>query len=122
MRINGRHVDLFPASAQVLGALCETPGIPVHHMDIEEVVGPGTNLEQQVSYLRRTFRELVDAGTLSSDTIRERVREHASGKTVEGLDDMDIRSLMRRFVASQRGFGYLICLSPADVVIDAGDE
>ena len=116
--VNGKLIEMFPAAAQIFAALCETPGRPVHHMDLQETVGPSTSLEQQISYARKAWRKLVEDGQVSADEIRDRVRRNSSN--VDRLDELDLSALMRRFIASQRGFGYVVFLELGDVVIDDG--
>jgi hypothetical protein len=83
-------------------------------------VGPNTNLEQQISYARKAWRLLIEDGLVEADLIRDRVRRLSTN--VSELDDIDLSSLMRRFIASQRGFGYVIFLELGDVLIDDGTE
>lgn len=116
--VNGKLIEMFPAAAQLFAALCETPGRPVHHMDLQESVGPNTNLEQQISYARKAWRELIDTGLVDAEHIRDRVK-HLSSNTAK-LDTLDTAGLMRRFIASQRGFGYVVFLEMSDVLIDDG--
>lgn len=116
--VNGRLIEMFPAAAQLFAALCETPGRPVHHMDLQESVGPNTNLEQQISYARKAWRELIDVGLVDADLIRDRVKRLSTNTTK--IDTLDTAGLMRRFIASQRGFGYVVFLEMSDVLIDDG--
>ncbi|MFT6395352.1 MAG: hypothetical protein ACJAYU_000094 [Bradymonadia bacterium] len=116
--VNGALIEMFPAAAQLFAALCETPGRPVHHMDLQETVGPNTNLEQQISYARKAWRELIDAGLVDAELIRDRVKRLSSNTT--DIDTLDTAGLMRRFIASQRGFGYVLFLQMSDVLIDDG--
>lgn len=120
IRVLGRELEIFPTAAILLATLCETPGEPVHHSDLQHAVGSSANLDQQVSYVRKAFRDLVDAGVLSAARIRRCVLRHTAGVTEVELHALDSAELMRRFVSSKRGFGFRICLSPEDVRIDAG--
>ena len=115
VRLRGRLLSPYPATAAVLAALCETPGEPVHRFDLEEALGEGGNLEQQVSLIRRMFADEIEGGTLSLDVLRRRVRAHSTGPHLAKLDAMDTREVLRYFVASKRGYGYVICLGTSDV-------
>lgn len=116
--VNGKLIEMFPAAAQLFAALCETPGRPVHHMDLQESVGPNTNTEQQISYARKAWRQLIEEGLVDAEVIRDRVRRLSTN--VSKLDELDLSGLMRRFIASQRGFGYVVFLEMSDVLIDDG--
>lgn len=116
--VNGKLIEMFPAASQIFAALCETPGRPVHHMDLQETVGPNTSLEQQISYARKAWRGLIEDGLVDAEVIQDRIRRLSTN--VDRLDEIDLSALMRRFIASQRGFGYVVFLEPGDVVIDDG--
>lgn len=120
VRMDGRMLSAYPATAAVLAALCATPGEPVHRFDLEEALGDGGNLEQQVSLIRRQFADQIDAGVLSADRIRGFVRTHSTGPHLARLDEMDTRELLRHFIAARRGYGYVLCLGDDDVRIDDG--
>lgn len=122
VRLKGRLLSLYPAAAAVLAALCEAPGQPVHRFDIEEALGEAGSVDQQVSTLRRILAEQVEAGVLELDELRDRIRAHSTGAHVARLDEMDARELLRCFVASRRGYGYVLCVGPDDVRVDDGAE
>ena len=108
IRCHGRLMDLFPTSARILGLLCETPAEPVHKSELRKLVGPAPQLEQQITYIRRAFASMIDAGVLSVDEVRKQVRENSVGAHLKRLDTMDVPSLLRWFVCAKRGFGYVL--------------
>ena len=118
--VNGKLIEMYPAASLLFAALCETPGRPVHHMDLRDSVGPNTNLEQQISYARKAWRQMIEDELVDADVIRDRVRRLSTNVT--NLDELDLAGLMRRFIASQRGFGYVVFLELSDVLIDDGTE
>ena len=118
IQCRGRTLDLAPNAARALSALCAQPGQPVHHWDIQDEVGAPCNVAQLISAVRRSFRLLVDQQVLTLDEIRALVSTHSSGNHLEGLADMDINEVLRCFVMSRRGHGYLICLATTDVRIE----
>ncbi len=108
IRCHGRLMDLFPTSARILGLLCETPAEPVHKSELRKLVGPAPQLEQQITYIRRAFASMIDAGVLTVEEIRKQVRENSVGAHLKRLDTMDVPSLLRWFVCAKRGFGYVL--------------
>ena len=122
VRLAGKMLAIYPAAARVLAALCATPGEPVHRFDLEEALDDGGSLEQQVSLLRRLLADEVEAGTLPLDVLRAHVRKHLSGAQASGLEAMDAREVLRRFIGARRGYGYVLCLDPSQVVVDDGSE
>jgi len=121
VRCRGRFLDVHAGAAKALKALCETPGTIVHEWDIQDAVGGSCNVQQLVSTIRKAFRLLIETGHLSDDELRCFIRRVSSGERVAQLDTLDTASLLRRFVLSRRGHGYLICLEPSDVqIVEAG--
>jgi hypothetical protein len=120
VRLGGKMLAIYPAAARVLAALCATPGQPVHRFDLEDALADGGSLEQQVSLLRRLFADEVEAGTLPLDVVRAHVRAHLSGAQAAGLETMDAREVLRRFIGARRGYGYVLCLDPSEVHVDDG--
>ncbi len=114
----GVPVDTYPAAARVLAAISGGRGAAVSHADIQESVGETTNIDQQVSYLRRDLRTWVEQGIVPAETLRQRVAEHSPALGAEALEAWELRELIRRFLSSRRGYGYQISLRPDDVVFD----
>lgn len=121
VRLNGRLLTLYPAAASLLAALGASPGEPVHRFELEDALGDAGSVEQQVSMLRRAFAEQIEAGVVSLDALRDHVRKHSAGAHIATLDTMDARAVLRHFIAARRGYGYMLCLGPDDVHLDAGD-
>ena len=115
VRCKGRLVDLFPISARVLGLLCETPGAPVHKSEIRKLIGPAPQLEQQVTYIRRAFGNLVKAGMITEDELRQFIGLSSAGPHLAALQTMPVATLLRYFIAAKRGFGYVIHIAPAHI-------
>lgn len=115
VRCKGRLVDLFPISARVLGLLCETPGAPVHKSEIRKLIGPAPQLEQQVTYIRRAFGNLVKAGMVTEDELRQFIGLSSAGPHLAALQTMPVATLLRYFIAAKRGFGYVIHIAPAHI-------
>ena len=112
VRCKGRLVDLFPISARVLGLLCETPGAPVHKSEIRKLIGPAPQLEQQVTYIRRAFGNLVKTGMINETELRHFIGLSSAGPHLAALETMPVSTLLRYFIAAKRGFGYVIHMSP----------
>lgn len=115
IRCKGRLVDLFPISARVLGLLCETPGSPVHKSEIRKLIGPAPQLEQQVTYIRRAFGNLVKAGMITEDELRQFIGLSSAGPHLAALQTMPVATLLRYFIAAKRGFGYVIHIAPGHI-------
>lgn len=114
----GVSVETYPAAARVLAAIAGGRGNAVSHADIQEAVGETTNIDQQVSYLRRDLRTWVEQGIVSIEALRRRVAEHAPTLDADVIESMDLRDLVRRFLSSRRGYGYQISLGASDVTFD----
>ena len=114
----GVSVETYPAAARVLAAIAGGRGTAVSHADIQESVGETTNIDQQVSYLRRDLRTWVEQGIVPIETLRQRVAEHSPAMAADALEALEIRELIRRFLSSRRGYGYQISLRADDVVFD----
>ena len=115
VRCKGRLVDLFPISARVLGLLCETPGAPVHKSEIRKLIGPAPQLEQQVTYIRRAFGNLVKSGMITEAELRHFIGLSSAGPHLAALESMPVSTLLRYFIAAKRGFGYVIHMAPEHI-------
>ena len=115
VRCKGRLVDLFPISARVLGLLCETPGAPVHKSEIRKLIGPAPQLEQQVTYIRRAFGNLVKSGMITEAELRHFIGLSSAGPHLAALETMPVSTLLRYFIAAKRGFGYVIHMAPEHI-------
>jgi len=115
VRCKGRLVDLFPISARVLGLLCETPGAPVHKSEIRKLIGPAPQLEQQVTYIRRAFGNLVKSGMITESELRHFIGLSSASPHLAALETMPVATLLRYFIAAKRGFGYVIHIDQAHI-------
>jgi len=111
----GRLMSLAPSPALAFLRLCESPGQLVHQWDIQEVVGENANLAKLMTAIRNGVRQLMEQEALAIEAVVERVQEvHGS----ESVDPEDVRGLLRLFIFSRRGHGYLACVAPDDVVVE----
>lgn len=117
IRCQGRRLPLEPQPARALAALLARPGVTIHRWDILDAIGdgPGVNLDRCMSKVRRALREAVEGGLLPRPLVEAAVAAlDAEPASLSGLDN---GALMRRFVASRRGHGYLLCLSAEQVCV-----
>lgn len=117
IRCMGRLLSLEPQPTRALAALMERPGVTIHRWDILEAIGDGArvNLDRCMSKVRRALREALEEGVLPRPLVEAAV---ASLDADSGdLSNLEVGALMRRLVASRRGHGYLLCLSPQQVAV-----
>ena len=117
VRCKGRLMELFPISARILGLLCGNAASPVHKTELRKLVGPAPQLEQQVTYIRRAFINLVQVGFITQDELREHIRKNSVGAHLKKLDTMSVQDLMRYFIAARRGFGYVLNMATARISV-----
>lgn len=104
--LDGVLLDLAPVPTKVLATLLEGAPEVVHRWDLEERVGPGTNLAQAVSVVRAALRARM------TEAQREAARRAVAARLGDSLTEADgVDALLRRYIANKRGHGYLICAS-----------
>jgi len=113
VRVKGRLFDLFPVAGQILGKLCSTPGVPVHNDDIRSFIGPSSQIEQQITYIRKALEKLVELNIVSEDELKTYIRSNTCGGNLKKLDTMSVPQLLRCFISSKRGYGYTINIDPS---------
>lgn len=118
VQCKGRFLDIHASAARALYALCSTPSKLVHEWDIQDAVGGPSNIQQLMSTIRRGIRLLIENGHVSLAEIRTLIEANSAGERLEGLAEMNAQQLLRRFVLSRRGHGYLICLAESDVAVE----
>lgn len=122
VRCRGRFVDLPPAACRLFARLARQSSAVVHRWDLQDAVGPGGNLAQLTTLIRRGVRDLVEAGVIDPGELREMIRAASGSGRVEDLDSLDLETLLRRLVLSRRGHGYVLCIPPARLRFVEADD
>ncbi len=119
--VRGQLVPLFPSAARALALLCAKPGQVVSSQELKRAMNPGghhlaggTNLNQAVTYIRNMFLRALKDGILDEATLHRQVTRAKGVPPLIG-SVKDTRELMRVLIESERGVGYRIRLSPADI-------
>ena len=117
--VRGNWLELPRMTALALAALAQSAGRPVPEEVIERASGSESMVTKHVSVIRSVIRELLERGELSRDDITAQIA------SFPGFDENDLRlltleELMRKFVLSRRGFGYILHVRPEDVVVEEG--
>jgi len=117
----GRSLDLQAAAARAFAALAAAPAQVVHAWDIQDAVGGASAVPPLVTAIRRAVKSLLDDGALAEATLRSLIARSGSGDRLASLEALDRDALLRRFVLSRRGHGYVLCLPPDAIrITDAG--
>jgi hypothetical protein len=122
IRCRGRFVDLPPTACRLFARLARQSSIVVHHWDLQDAVGPGGNLAQLSTLVRRGLRDLIDAGVVEPAELRELIRASSGSGRMEDLDDNDTDALLRRLILSRRGHGYVLCMPPGSIRFLGADD
>ena len=106
----GRLLTMKPSCALALYALCTKPGEVMHSWDVLDVMGGEYDLAQAISGVRRELRDLLELGWLTRDEIMGELLRASAQWQREDLIALDDSGLLRKFLMSRRGHGYVLML------------
>lgn len=117
--VRGNWLEIPRMTALAFAALARNAGQPVPEEVIEKASGSDSMVTKHVSVIRSVIRDLLAKGELSRDDITMQIA------SFPGFDEQELRllsleELMRKFVLSRRGFGYILHVRAEDVVIEEG--
>lgn len=115
--VRGKWLELPRMTALALSALCKQPGLPVAEEIIERASGSESMVTKHVSMIRSAIRELIESGDLEVDEIYRQL-DGFPGFSREELEALSLEELMRKFILSRRGFGYILHVRAEEVLIE----
>jgi hypothetical protein len=114
--IRGQWLDLPRMTGLALGCLCKNAGVPVAEEVIERAADSESMVTKHVSLARSAIREMIERGSLDVEEIYRQMRAFPDFRD-EDIEAWDLNTLMRKFIASRRGFGYILYTRPEDVLV-----
>lgn len=114
--VRGQWLDLPRMTGLALACLCANAGVPVSEEVIERAADSESMVTKHVSLARSAIREMIERGSLEVTDIYEQMRAFPDFKD-EDIETWDLNTLMRKFIASRRGFGYILYARPEDILI-----
>lgn len=117
--VRGNWLELPRMTALALAALAHSAGRPVPEEVIEKASGSDSMVTKHISVIRSVIRDLIERGELSRDDITSQITSFP-GFVEDDLRLLSLEELMRKFVLSRRGFGYILHVRAEDVVIEEG--
>lgn len=117
--MRGNWLELPRMTALALASLAHSAGRPVPEEVIERASGSDSMVTKHISVIRSVIRERIERGEISRDEITAQITSFP-GFVEEDLRLLSLEELMRKFVLSRRGFGYILHVRPDDVVIEEG--
>lgn len=115
--VRGTWLELPRMTALALSALCKQPGLPIAEEIIERASGSESMVTKHVSMIRSAVRELIEAGDLDVEDIYHQLVAFPAFER-EDLEALSLEELMRKFILSRRGFGYILHVRADDVLIE----
>lgn len=107
----GRLLTMKPSCALALYALCTKPGEVMHSWDVLDVMGGEYDLAQAISGVRRELRDLLELGWLTRAELIDAILGAGAQWHREELLELDDAGLLRKFLMSRRGHGYVLMMS-----------
>ena len=115
--LRGKWLELPRMTALALSALCRSPGVPVAEEIIERASGSESMVTKHISIIRSAIRDLIERGDLQSSEILRQIG-HYPGHNLDELSELSVEELMRKFISSRRGFGYILHVRADEVVVE----
>lgn len=112
--VGGNWLEVPRMTALALSALAKSPGVPVAEETIERVSGSESMITKHVSIARTAVRTLIETQKIQREDIYRQILSFPGFERAE-LEALSLEALMRKFILSRRGFGYILHVRPDEV-------